>query len=224
MDMDPKTIFAGALVLSALAGCNHTMPRTETAARSHGAGFELPIVALSAAGRHICAVGFADPVQCMYVDGDRTAVVDVPGTEGAIDVAVSAEHACALFGGGRVTCFGWSGTATTGARLVAGITDAFEIAVGGELVCARSERGTVRCSRSPPTPITRALVARAVTSRAGRRRFSSRTRSPGSTTRPPSPAGRAVSSRRTATVSSTGSRRGAVPNSCSRRSWPRCPA
>lgn len=146
--MDRHTIIASALLLGALTGCNHTMPRTATAAAGDDAtGFALPIVALAAAGRHVCAIGFADPVQCMYVDGAQTIVADVPGTEGAVDVAASDDGACALFGSGRVTCFGWSGTGTTGARLVAGMDDAFEIAVGGGLVCARSERGTVRCAR-----------------------------------------------------------------------------
>ena len=136
-----------ALVASlALGACTHSMPRT-VVAEPRAEGFALPLVALSGAGRRVCAIGYADPAQCMYVDGDRTRVVDVPGTEGAVDVAVSEDRGCALFGSGAVACFGFEGEGTTSASLVTGLDDVYELAVGGELVCGRSEGGTVSCAR-----------------------------------------------------------------------------
>lgn len=145
--MNKTNVITGALALvTTLAGCAHELPRPVTAARTHGEGFELPILRLSAAGRHVCAIGYADPVQCMHVDGERTETFDVPGTEGAVDVAITEDRGCALFGSGRVSCFSFRGAAPTAARLIEGMDDAFEIALGGELVCARSEGGNVRCA------------------------------------------------------------------------------
>lgn len=130
-----------------LAACAHAVPPPVVAYER--AGLSLPLVAISAVGRRVCTIGYADPVQCLYIDGERTRAVDVPGTEGAIDVAIGEERGCALFGSGAVTCFEWDGDGTTGGSLVPGLEDAFafDIAVGRDLVCARSELGAVRCAR-----------------------------------------------------------------------------
>lgn len=144
--MNRSLITTALAALLSFTGCAHSLPRSGAAA-ARAPGFALPLLALSGAGRRVCAVDYADPVQCMYIDGGRTNVVDVPGTEGAIDVVVTETRGCALFGSGVVACFGWDDDGTTHAALVPGLDDAFEVAVSDALVCGRSESGHVRCAR-----------------------------------------------------------------------------
>lgn len=106
-----------------------------------------PLVVVAQAGSHSCVIGYAEAVQCMHEARGQRTIVDVPGTEGAVDLAISSQRGCVMFGSGSVACFGWDGAGTTASRRVPGMTDAFELSVAGDVVCARSESGHTVCAR-----------------------------------------------------------------------------
>lgn len=79
---------------------------------------------------------------------------EIPGILSAIDVAVGAEHACALLADSTVRCFGSDlvgqlGDGSPGDRagngLVPGLTDVTGLTAGGEATCALKSDGSVWC-------------------------------------------------------------------------------
>lgn len=129
------------LALSACAGAPR--PRLVAAGLEEELG---PIVASSSAGSRTCVLGYAAPLQCVFEEDGRRTIADVPGTEGAVDVAIGNERGCVVFGSGAVGCFEWDGARTTESRLVASMNDAFDVVVAGDVVCARSEAGRMTCA------------------------------------------------------------------------------
>lgn len=129
-------------------------------------GFGAEVVAIAAGSTHTCALTNSGGMKCwgrnnygQLGDGttsDRLTPSDVPGlTSGAIAIAVSSYHTCAVVSGGAVKCWGRNvegqlGDGTTSDRLtptsVIGLSsDASTVAASYGNTCALTIGGGVKC-------------------------------------------------------------------------------
>jgi hypothetical protein len=155
--------FVFALFVFALVGCGHARAPLAAAAPS-ASDFEAPLLALEASGTTVCALGFAQRVQCARTDRTHRVVRDVPGTEDAVTLALSTRRGCVTTGGGEVRCFGVHDGRTSAAMPVLGVDDAEDVALSAELSCARRYDGGVVCwsDARPPMPVVDAGRAVAI--------------------------------------------------------------
>lgn len=124
-----------------------------------------PEAAVSAGGRHACAVTEIGKIYCwgendhgQLGDGttsNRSTPVAVDGVDSAVAVAVGAFHSCGLLDDGTVLCWGKNqsgqlGNGTSNGKspnpvAVEGLDSAVAISVGLDSTCALVDGGGVRC-------------------------------------------------------------------------------
>jgi hypothetical protein len=152
-----------ALFVVSVVGCGHVRAPLASVAPS-ASEFEAPLLALEASGTTVCALGFAQRVQCTRAESAHRVVRDVPGTEDAVTLALSPRRGCVTTGGGEVRCFGVHDGRTSAATPVLGVEDAQDVALSSDLSCARRYDGDVVCwsDAHPPTPVVGAGRAIAI--------------------------------------------------------------
>src|SRR5579884_1303576 len=106
------------------------------------------VTTLDGGGLLMCAVRSGGRVVCWGDEGDaRPPGASAPPAAGAVDVSVAEAHACALDGGGGVSCLGdspWNGVAgpSLARPRLAGAT---QVTTGDAMACALLSTGGVSC-------------------------------------------------------------------------------
>lgn len=130
------------LIALLAAGCMHGAPPARTARIT--SDFDAPLLAVEASGRTLCAIGYAELVQCARMDAAPMTVHEIPGTEDAITLAMSSGRACVTNGAGEVRCWPLGEGFRAEATLVP-VADAAELALAPDRACARTFEGEVYC-------------------------------------------------------------------------------